>query len=159
VRKAVHKKRKSTSRTRKNPQAVLFVKYITIALGAVIALVAFKFLFAATTSVHVLGTSTGPVLLARGGENEAKHEDEQEDEHENPEPPHVESNSDSGNQNSSGTSQPANINQSNNSQSTPSSDTKVDCVGPDGKHFVTSFHDCQELNSKWGKKSFQFTKV
>lgn len=38
-----------------------------------------------------------------------------------------------------------------------SGDTKVDCVGPDGKHFTTSYHDCQELNQKWGRSSFSFT--
>lgn len=36
-------------------------------------------------------------------------------------------------------------------------DTKVDCTGPDGTHFTTSFHDCQQLNLEWGNSNFLFT--
>ena len=40
---------------------------------------------------------------------------------------------------------------------TVSANTEVDCVGPDGKRFTTEFHDCQELNQKWGNTTFSFT--
>lgn len=41
---------------------------------------------------------------------------------------------------------------------TPSSnDSLVSCVGPDGRQFTTSFHNCQELNQEWGKSNFNFT--
>lgn len=40
---------------------------------------------------------------------------------------------------------------------TVSVDTKVDCVGPDGRHFTTDFKGCQELNLHWGHTNFSFT--
>ena len=38
-----------------------------------------------------------------------------------------------------------------------SDSTPVDCVGPDGKHFTAEYHNCQELNQKWGNSTFNFT--
>lgn len=35
------------------------------------------------------------------------------------------------------------------------SEALVDCLGPDGKHFTASFHDCQDINKQTG--TFQFT--
>ncbi len=157
MKKITRKKSSPTKRTKRNPQSILFVRYTSVAFALLVAAVAFKFLVAASSNVHVLGASTGPVLLARGGEDET--ETEHQNGQEQPEPPHQESNSGSGGQNSGGNGQSSNTTSPTDTQPSPSSDTKVDCVGPDGKHFVTSFHDCQELNAKWGRKNFEFTKV
>lgn len=35
----------------------------------------------------------------------------------------------------------------------------VDCEGPDGKHFSTTFGQCQKLNNAFNKGSFRFTKL
>ncbi|MDE2025614.1 MAG: hypothetical protein KGJ07_03920 [Patescibacteria group bacterium] len=38
-----------------------------------------------------------------------------------------------------------------------SANVTVDCVGPDGKHFVTEFENCRDLNQNWGHTRFSFT--
>lgn len=38
-----------------------------------------------------------------------------------------------------------------------SSNSTVECVGPDGKKFTTTFKECEELNKSWGNKNFSFT--
>lgn len=37
--------------------------------------------------------------------------------------------------------------------------TQVDCVGPDGGHFTTSYTECKDFNKKWGNYDFKFTKL
>ncbi len=144
MRKQVHKKKATAKKPKNNTQAVLFVRYTTISLGILIALVSLKLLFAASTTVHVLGASTGPSLLAQGDDVEAE-TDSQNSEHSVPSQSIEQPNHQTSDSSNTGTDNPA--------------DSKVDCVGPDGRHFVTSFHDCQELNTKWGRTSFHFTKV
>jgi hypothetical protein len=78
---------------------------------------------------HVLGMST--ILLAQGGD-------------------------DSGEGLDSGLGSSSHAEGSGSSGSVSGS-TLVDCTGPDGKHFITEFHTCQELNQKWGHTSFSFT--
>ncbi|GEM_PF-2296104 len=46
---------------------------------------------------------------------------------------------------------------SGNASSTVQPQTFVDCIGPDGKHFQTSFKSCSELNNDWGHSNFSFT--
>lgn len=36
---------------------------------------------------------------------------------------------------------------------------QVDCIGPDNKHFVTSFELCKEFNKEWGNHDFEFIKL
>lgn len=38
-----------------------------------------------------------------------------------------------------------------------SQNTTVECVGPDGKRFTTSFKSCEDLNKSWGNSNFSFT--
>lgn len=152
MKKTVHKKRRVSSKTKSNRQAILFFRYSAITLGVLALLFVGKFLIDAATTVHVLGTNTGPVILARG-ENDGAEDVEDPEEPEQPEVEDSGSDSNSSDSQDSGKSTP-----SQNSTST-SLDSKVDCTGPDGKHFVTSFHDCQELNKKWGISNFQFTIV
>ncbi|HEX7042313.1 MAG TPA: hypothetical protein VF189_03615 [Patescibacteria group bacterium] len=35
--------------------------------------------------------------------------------------------------------------------------SQVDCVGPDGKHFTTTYIACYKLNHAWNKSDFSFT--
>jgi hypothetical protein len=35
--------------------------------------------------------------------------------------------------------------------------SQVDCIGPDDKHFQTSYQDCQNLNESWHHTNFSFT--
>lgn len=35
--------------------------------------------------------------------------------------------------------------------------TTVDCIGPDGKHFTTTFKSCANLNDGWHHGNFEFT--
>lgn len=37
--------------------------------------------------------------------------------------------------------------------------TEVDCIGPDGGHFVTTYTECKNFNKSWGNKDFKFTKL
>lgn len=144
MRKQVHKKKATAKKPKNNTQAILFVRYTTISLGILIALVSLKLFLAASSTVHVLGASTGQVLLARGDEVDAE-TNNQDPEHTTP---------------SQSPEQPSQESSDSNVTTTGiSNDLKVDCVGPDGKHFVTSFHDCQELNTKWGMSSFNFTQI
>lgn len=146
MKKAVHKRRTTSKKTKRNTQRAIFIRYTSVVFGVLVAFVAIKFLYTAATTIHVLGASTGSVLLAKGGEEGPE---DSQDPVEQKEPEHSETVS-TGSTTESTTTQ----------DSTSSSlDSKVDCVGPDGKHFVTSFHDCQELNKKWGISNFQFTVV
>lgn len=160
VTKKVHHK------TPRSQQSASFIRYVTISLGIFALLIGVKGALLASSSVHVLGVETGPapVLLADHGSDSGT--------------------SDSGSGGSggsggggstsgssgltstSGDSGSGSSGSSSNSSGslaqtgTPSSispDTSVDCVGPDGKHFTTSFHDCQEINQKWGNATFHFT--
>lgn len=146
MRKSIHKKKPAGKKLKNNSQAVLFVRYTTISLGILIALVSLKLLSAASSTVHVLGASTGPTLLARDGEESNTNELEIHDTGTNTPP----QNPDTTNYSSTSPTLTNTVNNTN---------SKVDCVGPDERHFVTSFHDCQELNTKWGRSNFQFTQV
>lgn len=42
---------------------------------------------------------------------------------------------------------------------TTNPETTVDCIGPDGKHFTTTFKSCNDLNNAWGKKNWTFNAV
>lgn len=111
------------------------------------------------TKVHVLGATTGPVFLADHGTDDNGSSGGGSDA--------------GGSGGSSGTSGSGSsgIGASGSGLSGSGSDgqagtainslvsgsTTVDCVGPDGRHFTTGYHDCQELNQKWGKSNFSFT--
>lgn len=145
-------KKKSHIRTKNKSFSVIHFRYIGIGLGLLAIVIAGNMLVAASTTVHVLGASTSS-LLARGGDDSSGESNTSEQ------------HSDSGsNSNSGSTSSNSESQRSTNTPITttigiPQSDTKVDCIGPDGKHFVTSFHDCRELNIKWNNTNFKFTKI
>jgi hypothetical protein len=66
------------------------------------------------------------------------------------------SNSGSGSSNSGSGSLNSNS-QKNSSTGGISDSTQVDCVGPDGKIFRSTFDTCKDLNEAWGNANFQFT--
>lgn len=147
--------KKLAKRSNSKSISVVRFRYVSIGLGLIALIIAGNLLVSASSTVHVLGTSTSN-LLARGGD-ESHDESESSGQHSDI------SNSGSSSSNSNSDS-PSTTNDKQTSASTttdsgPSQSTKVDCVGPDGKHFVTSFHDCQELNVKWNNSNFKFTVV
>ncbi len=52
-----------------------------------------------------------------------------------------------------------NINNAGVNNTTTSPNTFVDCVGPDGRHFQTTFQACYKLNSAYGHPDFSFTRL
>lgn len=142
--------KKSAKKQTKTP--VLFSsRYVVIAFGVVFALILGNFAIKGLSAPHVLGASTSNLIAdqdVRDGQ------DGQQVPQQDTQQPHQENHP----QQASGQNLPAQ------NPSTPSTtaqvvspDTKVDCTGPDGNQFTTSFHDCQELNQKWGITNFLFT--
>lgn len=135
--KPAHKKTSAVSHKRKSSSEQTVIWYSVIVFSLI--LMVFANVGYKLSKPHVLGAST--VFLAEGG-----------------------SDSGSGGLDSSGsngvavpvsgqTSVPAETT----TGQTISGDVLVDCVGPDGKHFVVDFHACQELNQQWGHSTFTFT--
>lgn len=152
MKKSVHKKR-AVKRTASKSNSIISFRYVSIGLGLAALFIGGKLILTASSNVHVLGASTSS-LLARGGDDSGETSSSTEQTSGNV------SNSGGGNSNSNpSTSDSQTLTGSTTTISGPSQDTKVDCIGPDGKHFVTSFHDCQELNVKWNNGNFKFTVV
>lgn len=137
--------------THKHP----FVSFRIISIAFVVAI----FLFAGKAYINslplpVLGATTGPVLLADHGSDDSGSSDNGSSGGGNTsghEP------SSSGGSGSVSNTENGNTSPAGSTNQSVSDSTKVDCVGPDGRHFTTEFHDCQELNQKWGKTNFSFT--
>lgn len=138
-----------------------FIRYISIGLIVLALIIIGGMISKAMSKVHVLGANTGPFILADQGN------DINEDTISQPTtqvdqialPPQTNTSED--NSDSSTETQPnGNISSNEPHPATspqPSDSTQVDCIGPDGKHFTTDFHACQELNQKWGRSNFNFT--
>jgi hypothetical protein len=136
------------------------VKYIIFACLILTVSYSLKNILPTSQGPRVLGTS---ILLARGGDDSG--EDSGSGGGGNLESGSSNSGSsgNSGSPQSSGSPASSGPGSSNlNNQSAPGvsstiNNEKVDCVGPDGKHFTTSFKSCAELNKSWGKQNFSFT--
>ena len=162
-------KKKVASRKKTSDTTIIY-RYISVGFAALLLIFVGKVLVSGATKVHVLGTSSGPILLAdqgsgdsgsggSGGSGSSGGGDT------------LTSGGSSGSSGSgssgSGSSGSGSSNTSGGSDSqtvtvggtSVSNDAQVDCVGPDGKHFTTSFHDCQELNQQWGHTNFSFTQL
>lgn len=125
----------------------LYIRYVSVIFIVLVLLVANNFFVKAVSKTHVLGASTGPIFLADQGDTN------QEDNNPvggNPD------NSQPNQQDHTGGITSA-ITPRDNSPQQSSDNTQVDCAGPDGKHFTTSFHDCQDINQKMGTGTFRFT--
>ena len=151
--KVTHKKN-----IHKNPHFTHLYKIIFI-LSLIIAIALSGKVFSGVSKPHVLGSST--MLLADKGTDDSGTSGGQDSGGSGS------GGTSGGNTSSSGSSSQGSSNfegtetsgggSSGLTNSTITQDTTIDCVGPDGKHFTTSFHDCQELNQKWGKQNFSFT--
>lgn len=118
--------------------ANLYTRYAIIIVIVLAILLLATFFVKATSRVHVLGASTDPVLLVDQGDQ----------------PDQQDTNQSGDQQGTSSSPQPTEEIHNSTDQQSPS-ETLVDCVGPDGKHFTTSFHDCQNINKQ--TNTFQFT--
>lgn len=127
------------TKTRSNP----YLRYAVIIIAVLAILFLLSFFEKATSKVVVLGSSTGPVLLADHGDQ--------------PDQPDTNQNGDQ--QGSAPTTQPTGeVRNSPSDQQSPA-ETLVDCVKPDGTHVTMSFHDCQDINQKLGQNTFNFTSL
>lgn len=155
VKKNVIKRRLSSKHTKLPSYSFIYIRYILLALVLITAVFTGKILFSTNIKLHVLGTSTGPVLLADhggddsgggssggsssgGGSNSG-------------------SGSNGGGSSNSGGGDNHGGTESGGSQQSVSNNTQVDCVGPDGKHFTTDFKNCSDLNNAWHHSNFSFT--
>src|SRR5581483_11527514 len=147
-------KRKTTQKTRRHishsrkPRSLstvsMRIRYIILPIAIFTLVFLGGVYLKASGNVHVLGASTGPLLVrdgTEGGETGGV--------------------SDSGS--FMGFGSPSSAGSTNMPEAhTPlqpfvAADSQVDCVGPDGKHFTTTFHACQELNTAWHRGKFTFT--
>lgn len=171
--------KKHTPVRHKKPQSSTFVyiHYISLALVAVAVVLAGKGLLSATSKIHVLGVQTGPVLLAKGGDDSGG------DNHGggggssgggsnsggnnsgggSPSGGSISGVSNNGGPSNSGGGDNHGGNNANGgsvgSQQAVPDATQVDCVGPDGTHFTTSFKNCSDLNNAWHHSNFSFTSL
>ncbi len=139
---------------------------IYVALGIIVVLLIIL-LSKLTGTVHVLGAHTGPVLLARGGDDSGGSSGSGGSERHSGEDSNSGGSGSGGSSSGSSQSTGGNANSGsggsnagsslNSGKSSVSNETQVDCVGPDGKHFTTSYKGCSELNSKWHNSNFSFT--
>lgn len=155
MKKSGHKK-KLTKRGNSKTISIIRFRYVSIGLGLVALIMAGNLLVSASNNVHVLGTSTSN-LLTRGSDD--LNEDSESTEEHSDSGSNSESGSSNSDSDSTSSSSDTKVSSGTTTNSGPSKDTKVDCIGPDGKHFVTSFHNCQELNLKWNNTNFKFTIV
>lgn len=158
IKKYSHRKRKSHS------DSLVYIRYISFALVVFSVILIGKVLLSAQNRLHVLGTSIGPVMLAKGGDDsEGGSGGEDSSSHGGSSGGGSNSGSNSGSGSSNSGSDSTSVGTSNSednnsgSQSSISDSTQVDCVGPDGKHFTTDFKKCSEFNSQWNHSNFSFT--
>lgn len=156
MKKRSARKSRIKTRSRKTPT----YSYSQIAIFIPVILIALIGAYKGISKTHVLGTSVGP-LLARDGSDDSgtsggggsnSGSGGTSGSGSTPSGGGGGSGSSSGGSGFSGTSGSNSVIQT----TTPGS-TKVDCIGPDGQHFTVDFHDCQELNLKWGRPNFSFT--
>lgn len=139
ARKKHHSVRRRNTSSPVGTYVVIFLIVILLILLAKVAVRSFRKPF-------VLGVSSSR-LLAKADDVGVKIEDHEEDKKE--EQKKIE------NKESENKGQKSEENKKSGS-SVPGEST-VDCVGPDGKHFQTSFKDCSELNKAYNKSNFNFT--
>ena len=153
-------------RLRKNkPDSYLIIRYTGILFAIALLVIAGKTVATAANTPHVLGTQTGPRLLADTGDTQdgqqQDHPDQQQPQQNQPDQQQPQQNQQNNQpqQNTQKSNQDQNpTQQGDTTQPSQTQDnTQVDCVGPDGKHFTTDFHNCQELNQQWGNSRFTFT--
>lgn len=144
--------------SKKKSSSFIFIRYIALTVALFALVFGTKGFLSLSSRVHVLGAQIGPVLLADHGSDDSGGGGSESGGSSGGSGSG--SSSGSGGSGSSGGSSDTGSNSgsgSSGSTQSVSADTQVDCVGPDGKHFTTSFHDCQELNNAWHRSNFSFT--
>lgn len=120
--------------------------YVVIFLIVILLILLAKVTVRSFRKPFVLGISSSR-LLAKTDGTEVKTEDRKEDKKEE--------------QKKTESKEPENKGQkteeNKKSGSSVPGESTVDCVGPDGKHFQSSFKDCSELNKAYNKSNFNFT--
>lgn len=136
---------------KKKTNSVLLIRYLSVTFVILFLILAGNIVNKATNKIHVLGASTGPILLADTNDTP--------DNNSNLQPSSLNTTLTTNNQTI--TPQQAGIHNTQLPSTTilnqPSNNTQVDCIGPDGKQFTTNFNNCQKLNQKWGNDNFNFT--
>lgn len=155
--------KKKVSAKKRPSENIVIYKYVSVGFAALLVVFAGKALISGVSTVHVLGASTGPVLLADHGSDDSGGSGSSDTSG---------SGSSGGGSGSSGSGSGSSGGSGSGSggggsapqpptqgsiDSQVSGGTTVDCVGPDGKHFTTSFSDCKNLNENWHRPNFSFT--
>lgn len=145
--------------SKKKSSSFIFIRYIALTVALFALVFGAKGFLSLSSKVHVLGAQTGPVLLADHGSDDSGGGGSDSGGSSGGSGGSGSSSGSGGSGSSGGSSDTGSNSGSGSSGSTQSvsADTQVDCVGPDGKHFTTSFHDCQELNNAWHRSNFSFT--
>lgn len=130
-------KSKTVKKTKIRSQS--YIRYAVIILVFLAILILLSIFEKATGKVFVLGSSTAPTVLADQSDQPDTNQ--------------------SGDQQGSTPAPQSAGDVQNSTDQKSTSETLVDCIKPDGTHFTTSFHDCQELNQKMGQNTFNFTSL
>ncbi|CAN5194775.1 hypothetical protein BH09PAT1_BH09PAT1_3160 [soil metagenome] len=158
--------KRSASQVARPRKSSVYKNYIFIGIALIIIIL---LLMRLTDRVHVLGAKTGPVLLARGGDDSGSSGSESHNGDTSGGTSGSSGGSSAGSSNNSGSSDTghtsggssnssgSNGGGSTSNQGSVGNDTQVDCVGPDGKHFTTTFKGCADLNNQWHHSNFSFT--
>ena len=156
--------KKHSALKRKKTNSVLLIRYLSITFVILLLILTGNFVSRATNKIHILGASTGQVnLLADSGDSIDNNSNSQPLPSQTPSP----TNDNNDNKDAQTIPQQAGIHntqlpnpngtQQQQQQQQLPDNTQVACIGPDGKQFTTDFHNCQELNQKWGNDNFNFT--
>jgi len=148
------KRKKTKGKKSSKGQIFVFYRYVIVAVF-VLVLGTFVVKLIPSLFTHssdgVLGSS---IFLAKGGDDDGGSSNSGSggggDDHDD------DDNSGSGSSNSGPSSSTGNS-QTVSSVGGVSGGTRVECVGPDGKIFRTTFGVCEDLNESWGNANFQFT--
>lgn len=152
------KKSKKIRLHKHKSDSYLLIRYIGIVFAIALFVIAGKSLAAAANTPHVLGAQTGPLLADTGDAQDGQQQDHPDQQQ--PQQNQQDSQPKQDTQKPSQDTQQNPTQQGDTTQSSqPQDNTQVDCVGPDGKHFTTDFHNCQQLNQQWGNSRFTFTSL
>lgn len=164
-------KKLSTKTKRSHSESIVYIRYISLGLVTIAIVLAGKGWVDATRQVHVLGVQTGSVLLADHGSDDSGEGSSggggssgsggggSNSGGGNGSGGGSSSGSGGGNSGSGdhGGSNSGGGSSGSGNSSSVSDSSQVDCVGPDGTHFTTTFKSCSDFNNGWHHPNFSFT--
>lgn len=145
ARRKHHSVRRSATGSSVGTYVVIFLIVVLLILLAKVAVRAFRKPF-------VLGVQTSQ-LLAKGDDQNEVEKPEVKKPEDHPNVPAPAPTANPGNP----SKEKKDDSKQGNQGSSVGNEVLVDCVGPDSKHFQTSFKDCSELNKAYNKSNFNFT--